>query len=178
MNTGALLPETAVGNMRIMNVGPMEPRDFEDLVTASDLAITENRISVSLAKAIHQRTPCVVLRNSRSISEVMDCAPQPLRALIDEMERACLGSVFPFDVFPIWSQADLEELGIFDRDGPGDRFVALEAFGGEETAKQLCSLLIDGSTRERMRRAQSAYLARVQTLPSPFDALHAAPSRR
>jgi Family of unknown function (DUF6365) len=178
VNTGTLLPETTVGHMRIVNLGPVPPAHFEHLLSASDLVMTENRISVSLAKAIHLRKPCAVLRNSRSIGDIMDSAPAPLRAIARDMERACLGSVFPFDVFPIWAQSDLEDLGIFDEDGARDQFVALEIFGGEPTAEILRNLLTDGSTRDNLQAAQRAYLARVRSLPSPVQVLDATHSHQ
>lgn len=171
VNTGTLLPETTDGRVRIVNTGPLTPSHFERLLRASDLVVTENRVSVSLARAILLRKPCLVLRNSRPIGQIIDSAPAALRQIAQTMEAASLGSVFPFDVFPIWSQGDLEDLNIFDASADSGSYTAVELFGGPETFQQFRLMLTDSTTRDRVARAQTAYLARLRTLPSPLQAL-------
>jgi Family of unknown function (DUF6365) len=178
VNTGALLQERTDGRVRIVNAGPLTPSRFERLLRASDLVLTENRVSVSLARAILLRKPCVVLRNSRSIGQIIDSAPAPLRQIAQAMEAKCLGSVFPFDVFPIWAQGDLDELNIFDAGAASGSYTAVEVFGGSETSEPFRLMLTDGTTRDRIASAQTAYLDRLRTLPSPVEALNVrTPSR-
>ena len=58
-----------------------------------------------------------MLHNPRRLAEIMaDAEPGPRRIAL-AMERARLGAVFPFEVFPIWGAAELEELGLF-RENP------------------------------------------------------------
>jgi hypothetical protein len=173
VNSGEKLPEGVHGNVRVINAEPMEPARLERLLLTSDLILTENRISVSLGQAISSLRPCAVLKNSHGIQEIMKSASKFLTLLAQEMERAQLGSIFPFEVFPIWSRADLQELDIFDESCLKQAFAALEIFGGEETKSQLQALLIDGSAREKMRAAQEAYLQRIESLPTPSQVLEA-----
>jgi hypothetical protein len=171
VNSGEKLPEGVYGNVRVVNAKPMEPAQFERILLTSDLILTENRISVSLGKAVSSLRPCAVLKNSHGIQEIIKSASNSLTVLAQEMERAQLGSVFPFEVFPIWSRADLQELDIFDESCLKQAFGAFEIFGGEETMSQLQALLIDGSAREKMRAAQAAYLQRIESLPTPSQVL-------
>lgn len=171
VNDGFLLPEVENGNVRFINTGPLDPSHYEGVLQASDLILTENRISVSLAKAIHMRKHCAVLHNTYTLLEIVNFHPGPPCLLAQQMEQERFGSVFPFEVFPIWAQGDLKELGIFARGNSQGVVADLEIFGGEETARQLRTLLTDDISRQRMRTAQSSYLARIESLPSPLQVL-------
>ena len=178
VNNGALLPELESDGVRIVNVRPMAPSDFEALLAAADLVLTENRISVSLAKAIGMLRPAAVLRNTRSVLDISREGPAEAAAFAGLMERERIGSVFPFEVFPIWSRADLELLGIFDESCLGGAYAEIELFGGEVSASQLHQLLTDPSARARMREAQLSYLRRLESLPSCSEVLSPAPAVR
>jgi hypothetical protein len=171
VNNGSLLPQANSGKLRIINSGPVDPTQFERLLIASDLVITENRISVSLGKAICHLRPCAILHNSYSIRDVMDGKAGSSCILSEHMERRRFGSVFPFEVFPIWSRGDLEELGIFDDTCLKGAFAAIEIFGAEPAAHEFQHLLTDESTRQAMRAAQQSYLRRVSCLPAPHQVL-------
>ncbi len=177
VNNGSLLPQVDSGNVRIVNAGTMDPAQYERLLVASDLVITENRISVSLGKAICLLRPCAILHNSYSIRDITEGKPGSSRIWPEKMERTRCGSVFPFEVFPIWSRGDLEELGIFDETCLKGAFAAVEIFGGEPTARQLQNLLTDESRREGMRAAQRSYLRRLLSLPTPRQVLAEATSQ-
>lgn len=166
VNNGALLPELESDGVRILNARPMSPSDFEALLAAADLVLTENRISVSLSRAISMLRPAAVLRNTRSVLDISMQGPAEAAVFAELMERVRIGSVFPFEVFPIWSRPDLEVLGIFDESCLGGAFDEIELFGGEASARQLRQLLTDQSARARMREAQLSYLRRLESLPS------------
>ena len=174
VNDGSLLPEITEGKVRILNLKPMSPAAYEGLLLASDLIITENRISVSLGKAIGFLRPCAVLHNSFSVLDTLQDGAG--REIARMMEQAQLGSVFPFEVFPIWSRTDLEQLGIFDAGCLQGAFETIEIFDGGSAATQFQRLLGDTYLRENMRAAQVAYLRRLESLPGPRQALDHAPS--
>jgi hypothetical protein len=176
VNNGRLLPQVESTNVRTINAKPVDPAEFERLLLVSDLVVTENRISVSLAKAICQLRPCAVLHNSYAILEIAERKTGSALLWAEKMEHARFGSVFPFEVFPIWSRADLQELAIFDATCLGGAFAAVEIFGGEASSRQLQALLADSRTREAMRAAQQAYLRRVESLPTPQQVLAGAES--
>ena len=177
VNNGSLLPEVDSGNVRIINARPVDPAQFERLLLASDLVITENRISVSLGKSICHLRPCAILHNSYSLLDIMEGKAGSSRILAEKMERARFGSVFPFEVFPIWSRGDLEELGIFDETCLNGAFAAVEIFAGEAGARQFRNLLTDRSTREGMQAAQEGSLRRLRSLPTPLQILVETPSQ-
>jgi Family of unknown function (DUF6365) len=177
VNNGVLLPELTSEGVRILNAPPMSPSAFEELFAAADLVLTENRISVSLAKAIGMLRPAAVLRNTRSLLNISTQGPTEATVFAELMERARIGSVFEFEVFPIWSRADLERLGIFDESCLGGAYGEIELFGGEASAGQLHQLLTDQSARARMREAQLSYLRRLESLPSCSDVLSLATVR-
>jgi Family of unknown function (DUF6365) len=176
VNDGSLMPETKNGNVRFINTGPVAPSHYERLLQASDLILTENRISVSLAKAIHLGKNCAVLHNTYTLLEILNSQLGPPSLLAQQMEQERLGSVFPFEVLPIWGRGDLEELGIFDKRNELEGVAEIEIFGGDATTQQLRALLTDNASRERMRASQSSYLARIESLPSPLEALRHAQS--
>jgi hypothetical protein len=87
------------------------------------------------------------------------------------MEAARTGSVFPFDVFPIWSREELGLLGLFDRNSIGDAFEQLEIYEGA-SGIQLRRLLADAEARCQLRERQSSYVDRLTALPDAYEAIH------
>ena len=126
--------------------------------------ITENGVSVSLGKAVCGLRPCVVLRNSFRLIELLAKVEEPLRHLISQMEMVCLGSVYPYEVFPIWQRDELEQLGLFRQNSLAECFATLEVFGGEATRERFYHLLMDQQTRDPMQSRQLDYVGRLESL--------------
>ena len=160
------------GNLRVINLAVLPTDKYEQLLHSCDLLITDNSVSASLGKAVCSQRPSVVFRNSYSLLELLDLADEPLRNLIMEMERVRLGSIFPYEVFPIWSRADLDELGLHEENSFSTGFAAVELFGGQVTRNQLFALLINEDTRESMRQRQQVYVEHVGGLVDAYGALN------
>ena len=154
-----------------MNLAELAPAEYEQLLLASDLMITDNRISVSLGKAVCAEQPCVALRNSFRLATLLERADRSLRRILLEMEAERLGAVFPYEVFPIWSRRDLETLGVFDANPVADSMVLLEIYGGSETRRRLWKAMTDAAFRDALRSRQRRLVELVKRLPSPEEAL-------
>jgi hypothetical protein len=165
VNNGALLPPSAHPDVRVVNLGPLPAPQYEELLLSCDLLLTENGVSVTMGKAVCAGVPCALLRNSFRLAELLERAAGWVRDVVLEMEAARLGSVFPYEVFPIWSREDVPLAGLL----PG--CAALEVFGGESTRHQLHRLLFDEEHRAARRAEQQAYADRVAALPAPDEAL-------
>ena len=164
VNNGNLLNSSSHPNLRIINLAALPKDEYERLLLACDLMITENGVSVSLGKAVCGLRPCVVLRNSFRLMELLAKVEEPLRHLILQMEMVRLGSVYPYEVFPIWQRNELEQLGLFQQNSLAECFATLEVFGGEATREQFYHLLMDQRTRDAMQSRQLDYVRRLESL--------------
>lgn len=166
-------PRRPVGrdDVRYRAVDALPPDRYQALLAAADLLVTENRVSASLGRRVALGRPCAVLRNTRTLSEVRARADGPAREMAAALERERPGSVFPWDVFPIWSADDLDDLGLFRENGFTETFADLEVFGGEPTGRRLRRLLVSAEKRTSLRRRQRAYMDRVAALPGAVEAL-------
>jgi Family of unknown function (DUF6365) len=171
INGGSLLQASSSPAVRIVNVGQLAPAQYDELILASDLVISDNRLSVTLGKAACGFVACAAFRNSYRLLELVDRASPAVVDLVLEIDRERPGAVFPFEVFPIWSRADVDALGVL-RDNALARCVALlELFGGEQTISELRQLLTDPASRDAQRNHQRTYVDALAALPAAEDAL-------
>lgn len=169
VNNGHLLPPSDDGRVQVLNRAAMPSAEYERLLLACDLMLTENAVSVSLGKAICGMRPAAVLRNSLRLVDLLHQVDQPLRRTIIEMESVRLGAIFPYDVFPIWGRNELDQLGVYRDNTFADTFAWVEVFGGEPTRRKLHDLLVDEGTRDEMRARQGAYVRELATLCGPDE---------
>lgn len=175
VNSGDLLGAGAPQRgVEVINVAGLAPDDFEALLLSADLVLTENAVSAGLGKAACGMRPCAVMANSFRLPQAVDRADAHTAAVIQDMERHSPGAVFPWEVFPIWSRDDLDEVGVFRDSSYPAVFRRVEAFGGDRTAANLHRLLLDGDEQEALRQQQSRYAEAVGALPGPAAALRAA----
>jgi Family of unknown function (DUF6365) len=171
VNGGSLLRQPSVSWLRVLNLSHLKASEYDEILLASDLVLTDNRISNSLGKATCGLVPCVALHNSYRLPRVTQCDDADVRNAALDMERDCAGSVFPFEVFPIWTAEDMDALGIF-RENPMARCMRqLEIFGGSETRNGLAELLTSQSAREDLRARQQEYLSMLERLRTGEEAL-------
>ena len=171
INDGDLLAPCEHAGIHIRNLASLPKDEYEALMLASDLMITENRLSVSLGKAVCGMVPGAVLRNSYRLRELLAFAEEPMRRILLEMEGERLGAVFPYEVFPIFGRQEMELLGLYTHNSLDEAFATLEVFGGEATRAQLHRLLLDPEAQEAVRSKQQDYANRLQSLEDAYDAL-------
>jgi hypothetical protein len=170
VNGGSLLRPSSSSTLRVLNLGQLAPDEYDALLVASDLFLTDNRISVSLARAARALVPAVALRNSYRLPDLIAAGGEARNiALMMEGER--MGSIFPFEVFPIWSAADVAALGVFDDNPLADAIVTLELFAIGDAPQQLARLLEDDAERSALRDRQRAYVSTLTALPTGGAAL-------
>lgn len=164
VNNGRLLQPTAGCRVSLVNVGPMPADEFEALLLCADLVITENRVSISLGKAVCGYQACAALKNSYRLLELLDSAHPPVRDVVLAMENAQAGTVYPFDVFPTGMVAELRDLVLYRDNSLTQAFWEAEIFGGPATADALGRLLTDPGTRAELRSRQHVYVDRLAAL--------------
>ena len=171
INNGDLLAPAEHPGIRIQNLASLPKDEYEALMLASDLMITENRLSVSLGKAVCGLVPSVVLRNSYRLKALLADREEPLRRILLEMEGERLGAVFPYEVFPIFSRQEMELLGLYKHNSLEEAFVTLEVYDGEATRSHLHRLLLEPEAREALRIKQQDYVNKLQSLEDAYDTL-------
>jgi Family of unknown function (DUF6365) len=164
VNDGRLLRPADGSTIRIVNLPPMPPDDFESIMFASDFMLTENKLSISIGKSICGLHPCGAFQNRARILELMDRLSGRWRQVIIGMENARPGSVFPFEVFPTITAEELEALGLYRGNSITAGFREFEIFGGEETGEALRASIVNNEDRLELRKAQEAYIERLRTL--------------
>jgi hypothetical protein len=169
VNGADLLAPSGVADVRFVNMPMLAPEEYELLMQASDLMLTDNAVSASMAKAVCFLTPCALLCNSYSLPELLEQEDWPGRRIVLALENERPGAIFPFDVFPIWSRDDVDSRGCCDADGYGRTFVRAELFGGKSTQAALRNLLLDPPTQAALRARQTAYVRRLDELPGAAD---------
>jgi hypothetical protein len=171
VNDGNLLRTRPGSRVRFTNLAPLSAPEFEAHLLGSDLALTENGMSISLGKAVCARQPCAALINSFRLIELLSRVQGPLRRLIATMESALPGTVYPYSAFPSVTPKDVEAIGLY-RDNPiREAFHEVEVFGGDETRRILRDLLFDDSTRSALRARQTHYIDGVRSLPNTNQAM-------
>jgi hypothetical protein len=171
VNNGRLLAAPPGARVRIVNLPPLPAEEFEALLFAADLVITENRVSISIGKAICGLQPCALLKNShRLLTLVQETAPA-VRKVILSMERVRPGTVYPYDVYPTGLVRELEELILFKDNTLARCLHELEVFGGEHTSNALLRLLTDPDARRATRIEQQSYVEKLAALDDGVEVL-------
>jgi hypothetical protein len=164
VNNGSLLGSDSIRGARVMDIAPMTPPDLDNLLFSADLLLTENKVSISMGKAVCGFQPAAVLKNSYGVLELLDRRPSRVRDVVCAMERDRGGSVFPFDVFPTDMRDTLEKIVLYRENSLRQGFAELELFGGPETQAALSELLTDAPARARLRAKQQHYVERLCAL--------------
>jgi hypothetical protein len=171
VNNGKLLTEIDTKRLRIRNAGVMTPREYERLLFAADLLITDNAVSVTMGRAACAGIPTALLINSRRLAEVVEAGePEAVRVAL-EMERRRFGSVFRYEAFPIWNADDIEHLGLFRDNSVTSVITRVEFFGGSVSRQQLRTLLTDPGARLALESRQRRYAEEIRKLPDAYDAI-------
>jgi hypothetical protein len=170
VNNGSLLRATGP-TLRIDNLASVSKEEFEALLFAADLVLTENGLSISVGKAVCGRQVAAVLRNSFTLSALMADADPPVQQVLMRMEAQMLGSVYPYEAFPTVTPRDLAAIGLYADNSLAQAFARLEVFGGSRTAAALEQLLTDDRTRSDLIERQQGYIDRLARLDDVADTI-------
>ncbi|MGQ9557831.1 MAG: DUF6365 family protein [Desulfurispora sp.] len=160
--------------VRFVSLPFLSLEEYQSLLWAVDLFITDNITSCSAAKAAVGGVPVLVLTSSlESRGDGMYLAPFELSAealrLLQQWERAVPGSIFPYNVYPFgW----IKELAPLLQDNPYcDLLVRAEMFDVQGTGELIQRLLYDQAVQERLAEARQQYRQILLTLPGAREAM-------
>jgi hypothetical protein len=153
------------------NLSKLETGEYDEILLASDLMITDNRISSSLGKAVCGLIPSLAIRNSYRFSEIMERTDRDAPNVALEMESDCMGSVFPFEVFPIWTVEDVNVLGLFSENPIEKCICTVEMFGDTRTQDSFRQLLTNATYFDNLRARQHDYISVIQRLRTGEETL-------
>lgn len=171
VNNGRLMQAAPGSRVRIVNLAPLPALEFESLVLSADLMLTDNRISISMGKAICGLQTCAALKNSYRLLEILADADPPTRDVVLAMERARRGSVFPHEVYPSDLRQALDDLVLYRENSLTRAFKDVELYGGASTRATLTALLDEGPLRRTLRERAEAYVERLRGLPDSASVL-------
>jgi hypothetical protein len=149
----------------------LTPAQFHAQLSAADLYLTGNAVSVTLTQAVLAGVPSLVLQNHKilDVGRLIQSgsAPAWLAAAAPDLARA-----YPFRVFP-WGW--YEFLTPVLSDNPyTDAFRTAGVFERRRVLQAMTELLDDATERDRLRERQAVLLDRLDQLPPAGDALDAA----
>lgn len=149
----------------------LTPAQFHAQLSAADLYLTGNAVSVTLTQAVLAGVPSLVLQNHKilDVGRLIHSgsAPAWLAGAAPELAKA-----YPFRVYP-WGW--YEFLTPVLSDNPyTDAFRTAGVFERRRVLQAMTELLDDATERDRLRERQAVLLDRLDQLPPAGDALDAA----
>jgi hypothetical protein len=171
VNNGRLLDPERAPHLRIVNLPPVSVSEFEAFLLSADLIITENRISISMGKAVCGFQNCAALVNRQSTLDLTSSSDAVVRRVVSAMENHRLASVYPFEIFPGGMADLLEEIVLYRQNSLTRAFCDIEIFGGEESALMFRRLLLDENLKADLRDSQEYYVKNLARLPRASDVI-------
>jgi hypothetical protein len=186
VNDGTLLRPSPDKTVRVVNLAGLPLAEFDALMLSSDLVLTENIVSLTLAKTVGN-APGVALVNSSTLKEILAREPEgsEIRRLAMQMERRRAGSVYPHVMYPMKQQdqaaaatrsprrrlfnaaapsVPMPEEMIRAGSLPSSPFIRAELYGGQKTRDLFHGLLCDPARRAQARAEDEAFIARQNAL--------------
>jgi hypothetical protein len=187
VNDGTLLRPSPNKKVRVVNLAGLPLSEFDALMLSSDLVLTENIVSFTLAKTVGN-APGVALVNSSTLKEILEREPEgsEIRRLALQMERRRAGSVYPHAMYPIKKQdtaaaaarsprrllfnatapsVPMPEEMIRVGSLPSSPFIRAELYGGQTTRELFHHLLSDPARRAQALAEDEAFIERQNALP-------------
>ncbi len=147
----------------------LSPDVYNAYLNYSDLFITTNIISTTLAQAVYHNTPSIVFQNSKYINfsqmaGILEKMPDWYVQMANDVSVA-----YPFRLFPFGWYEFLKPLL---EDNPYcSTFVQVNIFKKNMIIKKLKTYLYDKGEIDKLRKIQSNYISTVLKLPSPDEIL-------
>ncbi len=184
VNDGTLLRPSPNKHVRLVNLAGLPLAEFDALLLSSDLVVTENIVSFTLAKAVGN-VPGVALVNSFTAQEIVAREPEgsAIRRVVEQAERRRAGSIYPHVMYPVQRQekgaapsprrmlfnaaavsVPLPEEMIRVGELPSSPFIRAELYGGDDTRALFRALLTEETQRAQVRATDAAYLERQKDL--------------
>lgn len=147
----------------------IEPQRFNVCLKYSDLFITTNIISTTLAQAVYYNTPAIVLQNNKyldfsKMATVLKKMPDWYQQMAQDVKAA-----FPFRLFPFGWYEFLKPLL---KDNPYcSTFVQVNLFKKNQVVRVLTDYLYNEEKINELKGKQKRYIEDIMKLPSPLEVL-------
>jgi hypothetical protein len=188
------LHSSGSSTVRFVNIDNPDPYEYERLMLASDLILTDNEISYGLKAAIGS-IPVVVLVNSHCLDDLLAMCelPGPIWRTMLALERQHPGSIYPHCIYPLQFESaeandrkanasrDMEISNInsmlpyTNRLGrmQSSQFFRAELYGGQATVDVFRRILMDAQVRDLWKKGELAYMDRLKATASGPEVLGA-----
>ena len=164
--------------LNIVNIPNLTPLEFDRLLLAADVLITDNEIGYTQAKAVG-RVPSVVFVNSQTAEAILMRLPedQPVGRIVREVQRDHPEAIYPHRIFPIRDEPWAADMGASDPTEATTPSVMrlngmvssphykAELYGGAPVRDLFRALLDDPATRRAHKQNDAAYMRRLNELP-------------
>ena len=151
----------------------LTPARFDLLMGSVDLLLSLNVSATTIGRAISARVPTLVLQSSVEAA-TPDAAVAALGgARSKSVRRWCdVATVIPR--FRVWPLGHFDYLApVVDRNPYVETFLTCELFDQQGVVGALQRLISDAGSRDALRHRQEAYIARLESLPTPAEAIMA-----
>lgn len=145
----------------------LKPDEFNTFLSGSDIFLTTNIISSTLAKSVYATVPAIVLQNDKLVnftrlSEQLKKMPSWYQEMANDVKIA-----YPFRLFPFGWYSFLKKL--LDNNEYADTFLQTSIFQINKTINILRSYLYDKYAYTQLQHKQSLYVDKIIQLPSPKE---------
>ena len=154
-----------VGCVRVINWQSIPFHIYSKLLVSSDLFLTTNAMSTSLAHAVMSRVPAGCLMSSGRDYKKTGTIPSELLAWFETAEDRYPDLLRPYLVFPGGWQEILGSL--FEENPFTSTFEFLDTLDPAGTIKTINSLLFDGEKKKSVLESQEKYIQQLAALPGP-----------
>lgn len=148
-----------LGQLDFVNLPFLDFVRYQELLMSSDLFVSDNITSASLAKAMFGHVPGIALINSSvSSANLHTIVSNELSAIVHRWHDY-IGAIYPFYVYPNGWISELETL--MSGNPYFDVLNKVEMFDHEKAQSAFSQLLYDESAIQRNREQQAAYMDTV-----------------
>lgn len=153
---------------------PLPPSEFDPLMSSMDLLLSANVSATTIAKAMVNGIPTLVLQNSIAAANREEAEAAMVRAATPQL-AAWLDRSTPIFPFSMWPLGYYHFLAPILKDNPYMASLDVaELLDEQQVEASITSLLFDQSARDSQRNRQAAYLEQVRQLPTGAQLVRAA----
>ena len=147
----------------------LDPVEYDNYLSQSDLFITTNIISSTLVKAVYANVPAIVLQNDKYIDfslmpRALEQMPYWYRSMASEVKVA-----YPFRLFPFGWYEFLKV--VLDNNEYCNTFIQANLFKKNQVLRLLYLYLYNEEAIDKLKEAQQCYIDKILQLNSPNDVI-------
>lgn len=160
-----LFLKSAAGDVRIVNWGSIPFDTYRKILASSDLFMSTNAMSNSIAQAVMAKVPAACLTSSGRDFRKNKTIPSRILSWFETAEDRYPDLLRPYLVFPLGWQEILTPL--FEKNPFVSTFELLDVLDPVATVKLINDLLFDSEKKNAVFESQKNYIAQIARLPTP-----------